>query len=158
MHYATTITVAATREELWALIEELPALATCVPGLESFELRDPHHFDSVVRMRVGPVNARFSLSTALEDLDPPSSVVVTSEGVDRALGSRVRQHQRVELRPNGEATDVAIDLDLQLAGRIATFGQRIIAAKADEFAAELVANVEALVARRRTDRGTATTD
>jgi carbon monoxide dehydrogenase subunit G len=149
MKYEKLVVIAATPEEVWSLVEDIPVLATCIPGLVSFEMQDAHRFTSVVSVKVGPVQPRFRLSTELVDLDPPHALTVVSEGSDPALNSRVRQRQSVTLQPVDGGTQVAIDLDLQISGRIATFGQRIIASKADEFATEVIANVERVLASRR---------
>jgi carbon monoxide dehydrogenase subunit G len=147
--YEKRVVINATPEEIWSLVEDLPTLATCIPGLEMFEMQDQRHFTSVVSIKVGPVQPRFRLSSTLTDLDPPHSLSVTSAGSDPALNSRVSQHQSVRLRPADGGTEVSIDLNLQISGRIATFGQRIIASKAEEFATQVITNVERVLKDRR---------
>jgi carbon monoxide dehydrogenase subunit G len=149
MKYQKRTVLAATPAEIWSLVEDIPSLATCVPGLVSFEMRDARHFTSVVALKVGPVQPRFELATELLDLVPERAVTVISEGRDRALDSRVRHRQVVTLDPVEGGTALLIDLELQISGRVATFGQRIIATKAEEFATEVLANVERLLAARR---------
>jgi uncharacterized protein len=151
MRFQREAILAALPEEVWSLVEDIPALADCIPGLVSFDIHDDRHFSSVVSIRVGPVQPRFRLETELTDLDPPRALTVITEGVDPALGSRVRQRQSVTLTRVVDQTRVTIDLEIQISGRIATFGQRVIASKAEEFASEVIANVnEKLAARRST--------
>jgi carbon monoxide dehydrogenase subunit G len=135
----------APPERVWDLVSDIEALARCIPGLEELQIVDDRQFQSVVRLGVGPISARFQLESRLEELDPPNRVVMVTEGADRSIGGRVRQRQEFDLAPDGEGTRVRITSDIQISGRFATFGQRIIAARADQFVDEVVANVEQLL-------------
>jgi carbon monoxide dehydrogenase subunit G len=76
-------------------------------------------------------------------------VDVTSEGQDRSLGSTVKATQRFTIASDGATTRVDIVADVQISGRIATFGHRIIAAKAEQVTVDAVRNVDTLLAERR---------
>src|SRR5262245_60156492 len=114
--------------KVWALVSDIPALSGCIPGLEKIEVRDPRHFRSVVRQRVGPIAVTLDLETRLEELEPPRRVTALTEGLDRVLGARVKQRQVFELCPAGDQTEVKLSVDVQFSGRLAAFGHRVIGA------------------------------
>jgi hypothetical protein len=133
---------------VWALLGDIPALAGCIPGLEQIEIQDERHFRSVVRQRVGPISVVFHLATRLEDLEAARCVTAVTEGLDRSLGAKLKQRQVFELKAAGEQTDVKLSVEVQLSGRLASFGQRVIGAKAEQFTEEVIRNVSTLLARR----------
>ncbi len=139
----------APADEVWSLVNEIDALGRCIPGLEELVILDDRHFDSIVRLRLGPISARFHLSTSFEVIEPPTRVVLVTEGIDRGIAGRVRQRQTYELAPDGDETEVSITSEIQISGRFATFGQRVIAARADAFADEVAVNVARLLEERR---------
>jgi uncharacterized protein len=135
----------APRDRVWALINDPHALGGCVPGLEELTVVDDRHYRSVVRMSIGPISARFHLSTEIESLEPPVRAVLATEGQDRGIAGRVKQRQTFELKEDGDQTVVAIHTEVSISGRFATFGQRVIASQADSFADEVAANVAELL-------------
>ena len=148
MKFDKELTIDAPVEQVFALVDDIDALASCIPGLEELTVLDPRSFESRVRMSVGPITARFNLRTVLEVVEPPSRIVMVSEGTDKALAGRVKQRQEFTLRAVDGRTEVSITTDVQLQGRLATFGQRVIAARADQFADEVATNVSRLLADR----------
>jgi carbon monoxide dehydrogenase subunit G len=148
MRLEKEVRIDAPIDAVWALVADIQTLGTCVPGLEQLQIIDDRHFDSVVRFRMGPLSMRFRLRSEIEALEPPHRVVMVTEGDDRSVAGNVRQRQEFVLTPAAGATDVRITSDVQISGRFATFGQRIIAAQADDFANQVVANVARLLAQR----------
>lgn len=140
------IRLAASPDRVWALINDPQALGRCVPGLEQLTVIDERHYESVVRMSIGPISARFHLQTTVESLEPPLRAVLLTEGVDRGIAGRVKQRQTFELEPDGDGTRIRIHTEVSISGRLATFGQRVIASQADTFAEEVAANVSRLLA------------
>jgi carbon monoxide dehydrogenase subunit G len=136
----------APRDRVWALINDPQALSRCVPGLESMTVIDDRHYETVVRMSIGPISARFHLQTTIESLEPPSTAVLLTEGQDRGVAGRVKQRQTFRLEPDGDATLIRIHTEVSISGRFATFGQRVIASQADTFADQVAANVAKLLA------------
>ena len=151
MRFEKTARIEATLDEIWALLEDIEAVAHCIPGVDDFVQVGPTEFSSVFTQRVGPVTARFKLTTKLAEIEAPYSVTAISEGSDTALDSMVRSRQVFVMKAvEGEsATEIAISADVQMVGRIATFGQRIIATKSEQVVLESLANVSTLLEDRR---------
>jgi uncharacterized protein len=148
MEFYRTVRINAPLTEVWALVDEIPAVANCIPGLHDLQMRGEHEFDCVMTQRVGSVKASFRLHTVVEDIDTRRSVTAVSNGRDDSLGSTVRAVQRFAFAPTGAETEVEISADVQVTGKIATFGHRIIGAKAEQVTVETLRNVDKLLAER----------
>jgi uncharacterized protein len=149
MDFSRTVDIAASIDEVWALTADIEAVAGCIPGVRDLEMVGPDEFTCMLVQRVGSVKAAFALRTQLQVDRAAREVVTTSAGQDRSLGSSVKALQTFGIAAEGDKTRVSISADVQITGRIATFGHRIIAAKAEQVTVEAIRNVEELLASRR---------
>jgi uncharacterized protein len=153
MEFRRNAQISAPLDQVWALTEDIPAVAGCIPGVADLDLKGPQEFDCVISQRVGSVKSKFNLHTVISDLDPRKSLTLVSTGQDRSLGSNVKANLKFDLAEKGDATEVDIVADFQVTGRIATFGHRIIAAKAEQVVMDALRNVDQLLAGRRGSAG-----
>src|SRR5262245_15585330 len=153
MEFRRNAQINAPLDQVWALTEDIPAVAGCIPGVADLDLKGPQEFDCVISQRVGSVKSKFNLHTVISDLDARKSLRLVSTGQDRSLGSNVKANLKFDLADNGEATEVDIVADFQVTGRIATFGHRIIAAKAEPEVIAERRHVDQLLAARRGPAG-----
>jgi len=150
MKFNRTVEIKAPFDEVWALLNDVPAVAQCIPGVSDVRMTGPTKFVCRLTQRVGSAKANFDLRTTL-DIDEEAHVVVQhSDGRDRALGSTVNANQTFAVSDTGDGrTQVEIDADVQITGRIATFGHRVISAKTEQITMEGLQNVDQLLASRR---------
>lgn len=149
MEFRRTVYLGAPIRQVWALTDEIPAVADCIPGLGQIEMQGDHAFDCVMNQRVGSVQANFQLHNVIQDMDPERSLTVVSEGKDKNLNSHVKATQRFDFTAEGDKTQIEIVADIQVTGRIATFGHRIISAKAEQVTVQALRNVETLLEQRQ---------
>jgi uncharacterized protein len=154
MEFRRNARIDAPVSDVWALVDDIPTAASCIPGVTDVQMRGEREFDCVVTQRVGSVKSSFGIRAEMTDLVPNEQVTIVCEGKDKLLGSNVRANVRFRLgavgtSAGGEATAVDIAADFQVTGRIATFGQRIIAAKAEQVVMKSLRNVDQLLAERR---------
>jgi len=116
--------------------------------LHDLKQNAPTEFECVVSQRVGSVKANFNLHTTMSDLEPEQSLTAVSKGRDEGLNSSVEATQRFVLSRNGDGTQVDIIAEFRVTGKIATFGQRIIAAKAEQVTVETLRNLSKLLEER----------
>jgi len=149
MEFRRTARINAPLADVWALTDDLPAVAACIPGLHDLDMTGQRSFDCVVSQRVGSVKSNFKLRAVMADTEPLKRATIECAGRDPALGSNVKANLRFELAESGDGTEVDIAADFQVTGRIATFGHRIIAAKAEQVVMGALRNVDKLLAERR---------
>jgi carbon monoxide dehydrogenase subunit G len=149
MEFKRNARIQAPLSDVWALVDDIPTVAGCIPGVHDLDMKGEREFDCIVSQRVGSVKSNFSLHTVVGDIQPLQRLTLESHGQDRALGSSVKANLQFGLAGRGEETEVDIVADFQVTGRIATFGHRIISAKAEQVVMEALRNVDKLLVERR---------
>ncbi|MBB4380351.1 CoxG family protein [Bradyrhizobium sp. SBR1B] len=133
------IKLAASREVVWAKLNDPAVLKVCIPGCEELERIDGEGFRAVAKMKVGPVSARFRGRVTLTDLDPPQSYSIIGEGEGGVAGF-AKGGAKVNLLGLNDGTLLAYQVDAQIGGKLAQLGQRLINGTAKKLADEFFAN------------------
>jgi carbon monoxide dehydrogenase subunit G len=63
--------IPASRDKVWAALNDPEVLKNCIPGCEALEMSSPTEMTATVVFKVGPVKATFSGKVTLSDLDRP---------------------------------------------------------------------------------------
>ena len=129
----------ASREVVWAKLNDPEVLKLCVPGCEQLEKNSENEFQAIATIKVGPVKARWKGKVRLSDLDPPNSYRISGEGEGGVAGF-AKGGAKVALADKDGGTLLSYDVEAQIGGKLAQLGQRLInsAAKktADDFFAK----------------------
>lgn len=128
------VEVRAPRDRVWASLMDIPAVATCVPGVEEIVDRGDDRYGGRLKVGVGPIRLVLSGDLELTERDDAAGrAVLRGTGTDGRLGGGVRVAVTLSLAEAGEAT-TAVDIasDVQMMGRIGDLGQPIMKRKADE--------------------------
>lgn len=137
--------LAASRETVWAKLNDPAVLKACIPGCETLDLIGENEFQAVATNRVGPVKARFKGKVKLTDLDPPNGYKIVGEG-DGGIAGFAKGGAIVKLSDKDGGTLLTYNVEAQIGGKLAQLGQRLIngAAKklADDFFAKFAAAVK----------------
>jgi len=78
--------VPASRDKVWAALNDPDVLRQCIPGCQSLEMTSPTDMTATVVIKVGPVKATFGGKVTLSDLDPPIGYRITGEGSGGVAG------------------------------------------------------------------------
>ena len=128
------VEVRAARDRVWTSLMDIPAVASCVPGVEEIVPTGGDRYEGRLRVGVGPI--RLALAGDLELTardDDAGRATLRGAGSDRRLGGGVRVVVDLAVAATGpEATELVIGSDVQVLGRIGDLGQPIMRRKADE--------------------------
>ena len=147
MELSDSFTVACPIDETWALLTEPERVARCVPGAHLTEIvGDDHH--GVVNVRL--CSPLVPVTLGLHD-DPVPVEVVFERGVTGEAG---RKHTEAHITARLEAlsddqTQVNVDADLQLDGRLAQLGRGIITEVSSALTAQFGDNLAASTTAER---------
>ena len=72
--------IPASREKVWAALNDPEILRHCIPGCQSLEKTSETSFAAIAKVKIGPVSATFKGSVQLSDLDPPNGYTISGEG------------------------------------------------------------------------------
>jgi carbon monoxide dehydrogenase subunit G len=137
--------IPASKEKVWAALNDPQVLKECIPGCQSLEMSSPTDMTATVVFRVGPVKATFGGKVTLSDLDPPNSYRISGEGSGGVAGF-AKGGATVRLESESpEVTILHYDVDAQIGGKLAQLGQRLIDSTAKKLAGEFFAAFGAVV-------------
>ena len=118
-------TFRAPRRSVWTLLQDPEVLVKAMPGAQRLVSTGDGTYEGVIRIGVGPVTAaQWTLSVALHDREEPARYMmkVDSKG---PLGF-TRGSASVELGDEDGATRMRYHADLQIGGKVAGIGQRLL--------------------------------
>ena len=126
-------TVPATRAAVWEALNDPDTLSRCIPGCESITRTSDTQFDAEMRAKIGPVKAKFTTTIELSDLVPPNSYTLSGQGKGGAAGF-AKGSARVQLESAADGTKVIYTADMQVGGKLAQIGSRLVSGAAKKIA------------------------
>jgi uncharacterized protein len=145
--------IAASREKVWAALNDPEVLRQCIPGCQSLEKLSDTEMTAKVVLQVGPVKAAFSGKVQLSDIDPPNGYRITGEGSGGVAGY-AKGGAVVRLADEGGGTLLRYEAKADVGGKLAQLGGRLIDATARKLAGEFFDRFGEIVGGPRVD-GTA---
>ena len=112
------------KEIVWQALNDPNILKQCVPGCESFEKKSDTIFIVTATNQIGPMNATFSGTVTLSNIQKNQSYTIKGEGqssVGFANGSA-----NVKLTEKNESTTLIYEVNVNVGGKIAQLGSRLI--------------------------------
>ncbi|CAO3450777.1 SRPBCC family protein [Azospirillum largimobile] len=136
--------IEASREAVWAALNDPDILRQCIPGCEEVVRQSDTEMTAKVVAKVGPVSAKFAGKVTLSDLDPPNGYTITGEGSGGAAGFG-KGGATVALSDDGGATLLTYTAKAQVGGKLAQIGSRLVDATARKMAEEFFARFTQIV-------------
>jgi uncharacterized protein len=135
----------ASVQEVWDALFDPAILAAVMPGCEKLELVDEHYVGEI-KIKVGPVQGKFTGKVELLDKEEPRSYRMIVDG--RGAPGFVKATATVALEPDGDGTRIRYDADAQIGGKLASVGQRLIEASSRAIVAQSLDGLHANVKLR----------
>ncbi len=131
-------------QKVWDTMLKADTLAAVVPGAEKIVAIDDKTYDCLVKQSVGPISVKLQFQMVLTEKRPPN--YVKAEGKGEALGKMgtfnvVLEVNMKEVTPRD--IEVSYVTDANIVGKLATFGERIMRAKAKTIGEEITKNLQA---------------
>ena len=120
------------KEIVWQALNDTNILKQCIPGCESFEKESDTIFNVTATNQIGPMNATFSGKINLTNIQKNQSYTLSGEGqssVGFANGSA-----DVILSEKNESTTLNYEVNVNVGGKIAQLGSRLIDGVAQKMA------------------------
>ena len=80
------VQLSATRDKVWAMLNDPEVLKVCIPGCEMLDKNADNEFQAIASVKVGPVKARWKGKVRLSDLDPPNGYKISGAGEGGVAG------------------------------------------------------------------------
>ena len=144
-------TLKAPIQEVWDFLLKPETRASCIPGAEKMQAIDDKTYESVVKQKVGPISVKFKFTTKITEVDPPRHLKAVGRGEDIAKAGTFSQETTVDLTEiSKDEVEVSYSSNVSLVGRLATFGERIMRAKAKSVGEEFTRNLQEKLRSRTT--------
>jgi carbon monoxide dehydrogenase subunit G len=137
--------IAASRERVWAALNDPETLKASIPGCSALQAVGDDSFTATVTAKVGPVKAKFQGQVTLSDMDPPNGYTIQGEGKGGAAGF-AKGGAKVTLLEDGEGTLLRYEVNANVGGKLAQIGSRLIDGTAKKLAGEFFTTFAELAA------------
>lgn len=139
--------VDAPLDTVWALLKDVPRVATCIPNAKITSVIDARTYEAEIGMKVGPVSVSYKATIVIEKIDDAAHDVEMNVRGNEAKGrgdvtARVTSHAEQV----GAKTHVTLETNAAMTGVIATVGGRLIEGVAKLTTAKFAQNLAKLAA------------
>ena len=142
MQLTNTFSISQPVERAWEVITDLERVAPCLPGAALLGV-EGDDYRGAVKIKVGPVTAQYEgVARFAERDDDAHHAVLRAEGRDVHGQGNAAATIDVRLVAQGTGTEVRVDTDLELAGRVAQFGRGVIADVSGKLIGQFAARLE----------------
>lgn len=112
-------------------------LQACLPGIEKIERLDERNYAIVVVQKVGPLAVRFKIKATLIKVEAPLHLEIEGQRADtKKAGEAIHKIRLDLLETAGGFVEISYTADANIGGTLATFGERIMRAKAKKVEAD----------------------
>ena len=137
-------------DKAWAVLRDLRALASCMPGAALTEEIDPRHYKGTVKVKVGPATALFNGEVEVLGIDEAAHQVhLRGKGADKG-GSTAAMDLTTTIEPADKAGESVLVGKAQVIvnGKFAQFGGRMMGQVSDVVLDQFAENFRASAATR----------
>lgn len=126
MKIENSFTVDAPIQEAWNLLTDIPLIAPCLPGAKLTDETDGV-YSGGVKVKVGPVTSEYKGSAEFVEKDAEAfRAVISGKGRDTRGAGNAQALITAQMTPVGDKTQVDIDTDLKVSGKVAQFGRGVM--------------------------------
>ena len=148
MRLEGTYVFAAPRADVWEALMDPTVLAGALPGGEQMEKVGDNDYRAVMNVKVGPVQGRFEGQVTLSGIVPLEQYIMKVDG-QGAPGFLSGEGILVLADEDGGGTLLSYAGDVQVGGRIANVGQRLIESTAKSMTRQGLAALDQMIQVRR---------
>jgi carbon monoxide dehydrogenase subunit G len=146
----------------WRFMSDPLSFASCIPGYVAgtMQLIDDTHFQLTVKQSIARIPAKYEMNVEILEKSEPSRLVARIRGRDPLLGSNIDAKSVLQLSPTEDGlTAVGYWMELNVTGKVATFGYPVIVSKGKTFSREFVATlIEQMTILRETENNSEAAD
>ena len=134
--------VAASADAAWEFLQNIKAVASCMPGAEITEQSDDSHFKGSVKVKIGPAVAAFKGDIEVENIDTEKKeLILLGKGADTKGSSSVSMRLCASIRDTGDGQCELIGRsEITVNGKMASFGGRMMNAISDKILQQFADN------------------
>jgi carbon monoxide dehydrogenase subunit G len=148
-----TFPLPASADAAWALLQDVAAVASCMPGAKITERVDETHYKGTVGVKVGPASLSFRGDIEVKSVDESARTLrLFAKGTDTTGGSGASMDLTASVVGlDASSCNLVGESEVSMSGKAAAFGARLIGPVSDQvlsqFAANFAARLQAMPAQ-----------
>jgi uncharacterized protein len=125
MKIENTVEVDAPLDRVWALVNDIPRVAPCMPGAALTGVLDDQTYEGTVAVKLGPLRMSYKGKVTVEDVDEANhSARLAASGRDTKGAGTAKASVETRMEAAGDThTRLHVTSDVQLTGKVASFGR-----------------------------------
>lgn len=135
------------RERVWKALVDPEILARILPGVETLEAVAPGKYDAVIQLGTPALKGRFRGWIEIADQQFPARYALRGQG--KGATGWVRGSAQIDFDEHAGGTRVRSAIEVQLGGRMASIGQRMLEGVAKALIREFFESLDRELAGRR---------
>jgi len=112
------------KEIVWKSLNDSNILKQCIPGCNSFEKENNETFNVTATNQIGPMNATFSGTVVLSNIKKNESYTLSGDGQSSVGFANGKAD--IELTESNGITSLNYQVNIDVGGKIAQLGSRLI--------------------------------
>ncbi|MGE0799083.1 MAG: CoxG family protein [Lautropia sp.] len=134
---------------VWDALLDAHLVGACMPGVSQVEKTAEDRFKVTVTAKVGIVKPTFRLDVELLETEPVQRLRSRCTGEANGMLGSLRQTTEIRLKSTDDGgASMSVDAEVDVFGRLGTYGYGVFKGKAEEIWAMFVANLAAAIERR----------
>jgi carbon monoxide dehydrogenase subunit G len=148
-----TFALPASADAAWAQLQDIAAVASCMPGAKITERVDETHYKGTVGVKVGPASLSFRGDIEVKSVDESARTLrLFAKGTDTTGGSGASMDLTASVVGlDASSCNLVGESEVSMSGKAAAFGARLIGPVSDQvlsqFAANFAARLQAMPAQ-----------
>jgi uncharacterized protein len=125
MKIENTVEVDAPLDRVWALVNDIPRVAPCMPGAALTGVVDDTTYEGTVAVKLGPLRMTYKGKVTVDEVDEAghsARLTATGRDVKGAGTAKASVVTRME-SASDTRTRLMVTSDVQLTGKVASFGR-----------------------------------
>ncbi|MDX6508026.1 MAG: uncharacterized protein QOG06_2670 [Gaiellaceae bacterium] len=115
---------AAPRDAVWHVLNDPASMAATMPGVESFDVQDEHHWRANVKIPLGLGALGMTMDMEKTEERPPEFARLAIKG--NGVGAILSMTTAFNLSDDGGGTKMDWEADVRIAGPVGSMGQRVL--------------------------------
>jgi len=140
-----TFALPASAEAAWAQLQDIAAVASCMPGAKITERVDATHYKGTVGVKVGPASLSFRGDIEVRSVDESARALrLFAKGTDTTGGSGASMDLTASVVVlDANSCNLVGESEVSMSGKAAAFGSRLIGPVSDQVLSQFAANFAA---------------
>jgi hypothetical protein len=139
------VALAATPEQVWQVLWDVPRMVACVPGcVEAREVEPRRRYAARMSQRVGPIALSVPLDIRVTE-EAPGRLALEARGRDGLLAAEVQMSVRLAVEAADAGSRLAVEAEGRVLGKLGALGASVIQRRAEELVDEFATRLRGAI-------------